>query len=278
MEKLLLQMRKKCSIIIVISSMQQPPVSAARRTSSLPGEGAEYAESPSKGGNIVSKIYMIEDDDNIRDMVLYALSSAGFEAEGCSCGEALWTMLDKAAPSLLLLDVMLPGEDGLVILKKLRQSAPYKSLPIILLTAKGTEYDRIKGLDLGADDYITKPFSVLEVISRVRAVLRRSIDMEDTGTDLKVGAVTLYQEKRQVMSHGEPVLLTFKEFELLYCLMRNAGIVLSRDKLLEQVWGFDYNGETRTIDMHIRSLRQKLGSGSVVIKTVRNVGYKAEDA
>ena len=223
----------------------------------------------------MQKIFIVEDDDNIRDMVLYALTSAEFEAEGFADGESLWTAMERSMPSLLLLDIMLPGEDGINILKSLKQSSRYKALPVIMLTAKGAEYDRIKGLDLGADDYITKPFSVLEVISRVRAVLRRCDNTEST-TTLEIGKISLNADKRNVLADGKEVGLTYKEFELLYYLMVNKGIVFSRDKLLEEVWGFDYNGESRTVDMHIRSLRQKLGDCSDVIKTVRNVGYKIE--
>ena len=220
----------------------------------------------------MQKIFIVEDDDNIREMVLYALTSAEFEAEGFADGEAFWSALERTAPSLLLLDIMLPGEDGITILKRLKQSSRHKSIPVIMLTAKGTEYDRIKGLDLGADDYITKPFSVLEVISRTRAVLRRC--GTDSAPTLEIGKIVLHTDKRSVLADGEEAVLTFKEFELLHYLMVNEGIVLTRDKLLEEVWGFDYNGESRTVDMHIRSLRQKLGECGEVIKTVRNVGYK----
>ena len=223
----------------------------------------------------MQKVCIVEDDDNIRDMVLYALVSAGFDAKAFSDGESFWQVLEHTAPSLLLLDIMLPGADGLAILKRLKQSAKHKTLPVILLSAKGAEYDRIKGLDLGADDYITKPFSILEVISRVRAVLRRCGQAEST-TTLAIGKLVLHTDKRSLFADGEETGLTYKEFELLHYLMLNEGIVLSRDKLLEEVWGFDYNGESRTVDMHIRSLRQKLGGCGDVIKTVRNVGYKIE--
>ena len=226
----------------------------------------------------MQKIFIVEDDDNIRDMVLYALSSADFEAEGFADGESFWSSVEGAMPSLLLLDIMLPVEDGITILKRLKQSPKHKSLPVIMLTAKGAEYDRIKGLDLGADDYITKPFSVLEVISRVRAVLRRCANTENPENNpiLKIGRISLNTKKRSVLVDGKEAELTYKEFELLHYLMMNDGIVLTRDKLLEEVWGFDYYGESRTVDMHIRSLRQKLGDSSDVIKTVRNVGYKIE--
>ena len=226
----------------------------------------------------MQKIFIVEDDDNIRDMVLYALSSANFEAEGFADGESFWSSVEKASPALLLLDIMLPVEDGITILKRLKQSPKYKALPVIMLTAKGAEYDRIKGLDLGADDYITKPFSVLEVISRVRAVLRRCANNEnpESNPTLEIGRIALNTKKRSVLADSKEAELTYKEFELLHYLMVNNGIVLTRDKLLEEVWGFDYNGESRTVDMHIRALRQKLGDSSDVIKTVRNVGYKIE--
>ena len=225
----------------------------------------------------MQKIFIVEDDDNIRDMVLYALSSTELEAEGFADGESFWNEVEQqGSPSLLLLDIMLPGEDGIAILKRLKQSQKYASLPVIMLTAKGSEYDRIKGLDLGADDYITKPFSVLEVISRVRAVLRRCGATVNNSV-VEIGKIALHKDKRSVFIDGIEASLTFKEFELLHYLMLSRGIVLTRDKLLEEVWGFDYNGESRTIDMHIRSLRQKLGDCGAVIKTVRNVGYKIED-
>jgi len=222
----------------------------------------------------MQKIFIVEDDDSIRDMILYALPSAGFEAEGFADGEAFYAGLRKGLPSLVLLDIMLPGEDGISILKKLRSSGKQKPVPVIMLTAKGSELDRIKGLDLGADDYITKPFSVMEVISRVKAVLRRSEGVPEKPDEIRIGDVTLYNGRRVVFVGAEEVRLTYKEFELLYYLMINEGIVLSRNKLLEQVWGFDYDGESRTVDMHVKSLRQKLGESGNLIKTVRNVGYK----
>ena len=223
----------------------------------------------------MQKIMIVEDDDNIRDMMVYALSSAGFEVQGFADGESLWGALAHGAPSLLLLDIMLPGEDGITILKRLKQITKHKALPVIMLTAKGTEYDRIKGLDLGADDYITKPFSVMEAIARVHAVLRRCGNAKAKPT-LEIGSILLRTDKRSVVAGGEAASLTYKEFELLHYLMVNEGIVLTRDQLLEEVWGFDYNGESRTVDMHIKSLRQKLGDCGDIIKTVRNVGYKIE--
>lgn len=222
----------------------------------------------------MQKVFLVEDDDNIRQMVSYALSMAGFEPEGFAEGEAFWEALEKESPSLVLLDIMLPGEDGVSILKRLKRSEKTAKLPVILLTAKSAEYDRVKGLDLGADDYITKPFSVMEAISRIRAVLRRCGREPQKTATLRTGAIALDEDRRTVFANDAEIGLTFKEFELLRCLMANEGIALSRDKLLEQVWGFDYSGESRTVDMHIKSLRQKLGDCGAIIKTVRNVGYK----
>ncbi|GHU57507.1 DNA-binding response regulator [Clostridia bacterium] len=224
----------------------------------------------------MQKVCIVEDDDNIREMVLYALSQAGFEAEGFASGEAFFARLLKEVPSLVLLDIMLPGEDGISILKKLKQTEKTKLIPVIMLTAKGAELDRIKGLDLGADDYITKPFSVMETISRVKAVLRRCESDTDKPVEVKVGNVTLHSDRRVVFAGDNEIAITYKEFELLYYLMHNKGIVVRRDTLLNQVWGFEYSGETRTVDMHIKSLRKKMGSAGGIIKTVRNVGYKIE--
>lgn len=221
----------------------------------------------------MQRICIVEDDENIREMIIYALSSADFDAYGFEKPEDFWKSIEKEIPALILLDIMLPDEDGLSILGKLRKSQEYKDIPVIMLTAKGAEYDRIKGLDFGADDYITKPFSVLEVISRIKAVLRR-YKPELEADNIAKDDIELFKSKRIVIAGGKEVNLTYKEFELLHYLMLNEGIVLTRDKLLEQVWGFDYNGESRTIDMHIRTLRQKLGDSGKSIKTIRNVGYK----
>ena len=222
----------------------------------------------------MQKIYIVEDDDSIRDMLAYALSTSGFSAVGFSDSGEFWRQLETETPALILLDIMLPVEDGISILSRLKSTTRQKSIPVIMLTAKGTEYDRIRGLDSGADDYITKPFSIMEVLSRVKAVLRRCESSDSEPHVLCVENVSLQNEKRSVSVDGLEKTLTYKEFELLHYLMLNVGIVLTRDKLLEQVWGFDYNGESRTVDMHIKTLRQKLGSGGTHIKTVRNVGYK----
>ncbi|MDR1157390.1 MAG: response regulator transcription factor [Oscillospiraceae bacterium] len=221
-------------------------------------------------------IYIVEDDDNLRELLCYALENAGFAAEGFPRAEEFYLRLKKGAPRLVLLDIMLPGEDGLSILAALRRLEATKDLPVILLTAKGAEYDRIKGLDLGADDYVTKPFSVMELVARVRAVLRRAPAGAERGDIVTGGALTLSAERHTVLADGEAVALTNKEFALLECLLRNAGLVLTRDMLMERVWGFDFEGESRTVDMHIRSLRQKLGKAGEAIKTVRGMGYKLE--
>ena len=219
----------------------------------------------------MAKIFIVEDDENIREIVIYALGSAGFEAKGFETGEEFFTALDEALPSLVILDIMLPQDDGLTILKQLRNNTRTKKLPVIMLTAKDSEYDKVKGLDMGADDYISKPFGVMELISRVNAVIRRS--GAEPGEKMEIPGLLLDHARRKVFSGGDPVKLTFKEYELLYYLMLNAGLVLSRDKIMETVWGYDFEGESRTVDMHIKTLRQKLGEQGALIKTVRNVGY-----
>jgi two-component system alkaline phosphatase synthesis response regulator PhoP len=219
------------------------------------------------------KVYIVEDDDSIRELVLYALRN-DFEAAGFAGGAEFFRALKVSKPDLVLLDIMLPGEDGLSILKRLRSGAGTAGLPVIMLTAKGGEYDRVKGLELGADDYVVKPFSVLELAARVKALIRRSGAREGDG-GVTVGSVAVSPERRLVLVGGEEVALTHKEFELLYFLCKNSGLVFSRDRLLERIWGVDFEGETRTVDMHVKTLRQKLGAGGGIIKTVRGVGYKA---
>ncbi len=218
-------------------------------------------------------IYCVEDDKSIRDLIVYALGSGGFEAHGMCDGKELSLAVSKEVPDLILLDIMLPGEDGISILKRLRASGKTKAVPIIMLTAKSAEYDKVLGLDLGADDYITKPFGVMELISRVKAVLRRT-GAKERNPHLSVGDVTIDVDKHQVLAKGKEVTLTLKEFELLRYLMENTGLVLTRDKVLETVWGYEYEGETRTVDVHIRTLRQKLGDCGGMIETVRGVGYR----
>ena len=220
-------------------------------------------------------IYCVEDDAAIRDIEVYALRSTGFEAEGCESGAALFSALKKAPAELVILDVMLPGEDGLEILKKLRLGAATRNLPVIMATARGEEYDKITGLDSGADDYLVKPFGMMEMISRVRAVLRRARP-ERSRSALSLGGVTIDPESRRVTANGQEVALTLKEFELLYTLMSSPGVVFTRDRLLSEIWGTDYDGETRTVDVHVRTLRQKLGEAGSVICTVRGVGYRTE--
>lgn len=220
-------------------------------------------------------VYCVEDDTNIRELVVYALKTAGFQAFGFETAEDFYKGLEKEQPSLVLLDIMLPDEDGMAILKKLRSDKETQQLPVIMLTAKSAEYDKVCGLDEGADDYVTKPFGVMELISRVKAVLRR---MEKTKTEqtelLELGDLRVDEKKHEVYVADKPVVLTFKEFELLVYLMKNQGIVLSRDKILDVIWNYDYEGESRTVDVHIGSLRQKLGHCGELIKTIRGVGYK----
>ena len=219
-------------------------------------------------------VYVVEDDDSIREMLLYALKAAGFEVLGLDSGSDVFPAMENAVPNLLLLDIMLPGIDGISILKRICTAEVYKDIPVIMLTAKGSELDRIKGFDYGADDYVVKPFSVMEVISRIKAVLKRCSGGATQKTELVIGDLRLESDRHMVYAEGKEINLTFKEFELLRCLMENVGIVLSRDKLLQHVWGFDYNGESRTVDMHIKTLRRKLGAAGDLIVTVRNVGYK----
>jgi len=218
-------------------------------------------------------IYCVEDDRSIRELIIYALKSNGYEAVGFDKAEPFYKELENKLPDLVLLDIMLPGEDGIKILKKLKASSKLRHIPVIMLTAKSAEYDKVLGLDSGADDYITKPFGIMEFLSRVKAVLRRSGNVSNS-SEISVGQLTMYIDKHVVIADGKEVALTFKEFELLKYLMENAGIVLTRDKLLEEVWGYEYEGETRTLDVHIRTLRQKLGEAGAIIETVRGVGYK----
>ncbi len=222
---------------------------------------------------VMQTIYCVEDDESIRELVLYALKGSGFAAEGFSAAPSFFAALQKKKPDCVLLDIMLPGTDGLQILKELRENPHTGQIPVIMLTAKTSEYDKVKGLDMGADDYIAKPFGVMELISRVKALLRRS-QGQNAEHVLSYGDLTLDPDRRLVIAQNEKISLTYKEFELLYCLLQNQGIVLSRDKIMEKVWGFDFEGESRTVDMHIKSLRQKLGTMGKAIQTVRGVGYK----
>lgn len=217
-------------------------------------------------------IYIVEDDENIREIEMFALKNAGFEVQGFDCASAFYARLREKLPALVLLDVMLPDEDGLSIVRKLRHGAETRKLPVIMATAKTTELDKVKGLDFGADDYITKPFGVMELISRVKALMRRSRGMEEERM-IRFGPIFMDDERRAVSVDDRPCELTYKEYELLKLLLLNAGIVSSRDVILERVWGTDFEGESRTLDMHIKTLRQKLGEAGSLIRTVRNVGY-----
>lgn len=216
-------------------------------------------------------IYIVEDDRNIQEIELFALKNSGYAAEEFETARAFWQAMEKKKPELILLDIMLEDEDGLEILRKLRSGGDTRRIPVILVTAKSSEIDRVKGLDAGADDYICKPFGVLEMIARVKALLRRASD--EQAQMLVCGDVTLDKEKRMVYVHGEPVDTTYKEFELLTLLMKNHGIVISREIIMERVWESSFEGESRTIDVHVRSLRLKLGESGALIKTIRNVGY-----
>lgn len=220
-------------------------------------------------------IYIVEDDKNIREIEMFALKNSGYAVEEFENAKSFFSRSAEKVPDLVLLDIMLPDMDGLEIVKKLRSRPDTVRVPIILVTAKTTELDKVKGLDIGADDYLTKPFGVMELISRVKALLRRSRALQDD-KQMVLGDITLDSERREVQVGGELCELTFKEFELLKLLMVNAGIVLHRDTIMSDVWGTDYEGESRTLDMHIKTLRQKLGEAGNMIKTVRNVGYKME--
>lgn len=224
----------------------------------------------------MAHIYIVEDDVNIREIEAFSLKNSGYTVEEFGSAKEFWSRIYEKVPDLIVLDVMLPDEDGLSIVKKLRQWAESRYVPIIMVTAKTTELDRVKGLDRGADDYLTKPFGVMELISRVKALLRRSMQNHEI-KQMKVGEIELNDEKRQVKVSGEPITLTYKEYELLKMLMSNTGIVLQREDIMVRIWGMDYEGESRTLDMHIKTLRYKLGDAGKKIRTVRNVGYQLEE-
>lgn len=221
------------------------------------------------------KIWCVEDDTSVRDIEIYTLNSTGYEAQGFSDGNSFFEALKTDTPDLVILDVMLPGKDGVEILKKLKIAPETRELPVIMATAKGTEYDKIESLDLGADDYLVKPFGMMEMVSRVKAVLRRC-DHKSEKQLLKTGGLILDMEKHTVTVDGERIELTFKEFEILRLFLSRPGMVFTRDQLFSNVWGGDFIGETRTVDVHIRTLRQKIGTYGEMIKTVRNVGYRME--
>ncbi len=222
------------------------------------------------------KIYIVEDDASIRDMELYALESKGYTVSAFSCADELYMACSEALPDLLILDIMLPGEDGMSILSTIRHSSKTARIPVMMVSAKGSEWDRVKGLDDGADDYLVKPFSVLEFLSRVKALLRRSAPME-TAVSYTVGPITIDDAAHIALVDGVPCTLTRKEYDLLKLLMSNKGRVLTRETILTAVWGYDTMGETRTVDMHIKTLRQKLMDAAVYIETIRGVGYKCSE-
>ncbi len=221
----------------------------------------------------MSLIYIVEDDHNILEIEEFALKNAGYEVEGFGCATDFYRKLEQKKPDLILLDIMLPDEDGLTIVKKLRSKKETLMIPIILVTAKTSEIDKVKGLDIGADDYMTKPFGVMELISRVKALLRRSSAIAAESMIYSFDIIRLDDEKHMVFVKDEYVELTYKEYELLKLLLANAGIVTTRDRILDRIWGTDFEGESRTLDMHVKTLRQKLKEGGALIKTVRNVGY-----
>ena len=221
-------------------------------------------------------IYCVEDEQNICELEVYTLQSVGLDAKGCSTGKELFEELENKMPQLILLDIMLPDEDGLNILRRLRSDERYAHIPVIMATAKGTEFDKVKGLDCGADDYIAKPFGMLEMVARIKAVLRRceGRGVQQAVQIIKRDNLEVNLEEHKVIVDGEEVVLTLKEFELLKKFLLHSGIVFSRDKLLNDIWGYEFTGETRTVDVHIRTLRQKLGSAGDLVETIRGVGYR----
>lgn len=218
-------------------------------------------------------IYCVEDERNIRELLVYTLETTGFQAKGFECGKELQAALAEELPELILLDIMLPGEDGYEILGKLKNAPETKDIPVIMVTAKEAEFDKVRGLDAGADDYVTKPFGMMEFVARIKAVLRRSAKKKDD-SELRSGDLTVSVGKHEVCVSGERIELTRKEFELLQYLMENKGLVMTRNQILCRVWGYDFDGETRTVDVHVRTLRQKLGSAGNVVETIRGVGYR----
>lgn len=221
-------------------------------------------------------IYFLEDDNSIRELVVYTMNSTGFEAVGFGKPGEFWAAMERETPSLVLLDIMLPEEDGLSILKKLRANPATKRLPVMMLTAKDSEYDKVLGLDSGADDYVPKPFGMMELMARIRTALRHSGGEAEPVHALTLGPLRIDPARHQVLAHGREVTLTLKEFQLLSLLVEHAGTVFTRDQLLNTIWGYEFDGASRTVDVHVRTLRQKLGEAGRCIETVRGVGYKAE--
>lgn len=221
-------------------------------------------------------IACVEDEESIREIEIYTLKSAGFEAEGYADGGAFFTSLQERRPELVLLDVMLPDMDGLEILKKLKKDPETRNIPVVMASAKGNEFDKIKGLDLGADDYLAKPFGMMEMVSRIKAVLRR-LHVDSDAVVIGKEDIQILLPQHQVFVHGDEVVLTYKEYEVLKLLMAHPGIVFSREKLLDEIWGMDYDGETRTVDVHIRTLRVKLKEAGEHVDTVRGVGYRYKE-
>ena len=222
-------------------------------------------------------IYCVEDDDDIRELMLYTLRTTGFEAQGFPNSELFWQAMEQVKPDLILLDIMLPGSDGLSSLEELRAKKSSESIPVIMATAKGTEFDKVKGLDMGADDYLVKPFGMMEMISRIKAVLRRTQSHVQEDKTLTIGSISLDVQNYTVKKDNKVIHLTLKEFELFALLMKNPNRVFTRQELLNQVWGEHFVGETRTVDVHIGTLRTKLGDASQLIKTIRGVGYRLEE-
>lgn len=222
-------------------------------------------------------IFCVEDEQNICELEVYTLQSVGMEVQGCGSGRELFALLEKQVPELIVLDIMLPDEDGVSILRRLRADKLYANIPVIMATAKGSEFDKVKGLDSGADDYIAKPFGMLEMVARIKAVLRRCAaprHSEDEKEIIRIGCLEVNQMEHKVSVGGSEVVLTLKEYELLRKFLQHPGIVFSRDKLLNDIWGYEFSGETRTVDVHIRTLRQKLGDAGELIETIRGVGYR----
>lgn len=227
-------------------------------------------------GRIILMIYLLEDDESIRNFVEYALNNSGLESKGFEKPSDFWKAVEERIPNLVLLDVMLPEEDGLEVLKKLRNRSETRKLPVIMLTAKDSEYDKVIGLDSGADDYVAKPFGMMELISRIKALLRRT-ESDTKKDEYTVSGLYVCPSKHIVRANGKDVVLTYKEFELLCLLISNRGTVFTRDQILRNIWGFEFDGENRTVDVHVRTLRTKLGECGQLIETVRGIGYKIGD-